>query len=314
MSVGTGEARRTRRPPDESRRLQLVYYGFVVGSAIARALPEALVYATADALGNLVAKRSKRRDRVARNLARVTGLPQGSAEVDELVQAAFRSYARYWLETFRLVREDKSFFLDRVSVSNPQNLQAGAARGLGTVAVVSHLGNYDAAGAWAASYGMDVVTIAEVLRPRRMYDFFLAHRNKLGMRIHPSRSGATEVLATEARNGAVVAILGDRDLRQSGPVVDFFGEPAHLPAGPAIVATKSGAPLVVAGIYGRTTPDGKHGWHVDVGEPFEVESGPDAVEATTRKIGRELEAHIRRSPQEWQAAFQRFWIADRTDK
>jgi KDO2-lipid IV(A) lauroyltransferase len=314
MTVASAPSDAGDRPEDESRLLQLVYHGYVAGSAAARALPEPLVYGTAHTLGTLAARRSKRRPLVERNLARVTGNDLGSPELASLVDDAFRAYARYWLETFRLVREQKDFFLDRVKVTNPQNLEAGKERGLGTVAVVSHLGNYDAAGAWAASSGLDVVTIAEVLRPRRMFDFFVAHRSKLGMRIHPSRSGATDVLAREAREGAVVAIVGDRDLRQSGPMVDFFGEPAHLPAGPAIVAAKSGAPLVVAGVYSRESESGKHGWHVDVGEPFEVATGSEGVEVTIQEIARRLEGYIGRRPQEWQALFQRFWIADRGER
>ena len=311
MTVAQPGAAPVGRPDDESRLLQLVYYAYRAGSAAARALPEPLVYGTAHFLGTLAARRSGRRPLVARNLARVTGWDAGSPELQALVDDAFRAYARYWLETFRLVREKPEFFLERVSVKNPQNLDAGASRGKGTVAVVSHLGNYDAAGAWAASSGLDVVTIAEVLRPRRMFDFFVRHRSKLGMRIHPSQTGATEALADEARGGACVAIVGDRDLKQRGPVVDFFGEPAHLPAGPAIVATKADAPLVVAGVYSRESSDGRHGWYVEVGEPFEVARGEDAVESTTRKIATELEGYIRRRPQEWQAVFQRFWIADR---
>ena len=312
MTVATGGERVGKRPPEESRLLQLVYYGYVIGSAAARALPERAVYGTAHSIGTLAARRSKRRPIVERNLARVTGLAPGSGELGELVDDAFRAYARYWLETFRLVRETPEFFLDRVTVHNPEGLSAGSARGLGTVAVVSHLGNYDAAGAWAASAGLDLVTVAEVLRPRRMFEFFVAHRSKLGMRIHPSQRGATDLLAADAKAGACVAIVGDRDLRQTGPVVDFFGEPAHLPAGPATVAMKSGAPLVVAGVYSRESSDGKHGWHVDVGEPFEVATGDDPVTVTTRRIAGELERFISRRPQEWQAAFQRFWVADRT--
>ena len=313
MSLAGKGAATSARPDDESRLLQLVYYAYRAGSGAARALPEKLVYGTAHTLGTLAARRSKRRPLVTRNLARVTGLDEASAELAAIVDDAYRSYARYWLETFRLVKETPEFFLDRMHVKNGENLRAGESRGKGTVAVVSHLGNYDAAGAWAASSGLDLVTIAEVLRPRRMFDFFVEHRSKLGMRIHPSQSGATDVLADEARAGAVVAILGDRDLKQRGPVVDFFGEPAHLPAGPAIVATKAGAPIVVAGVYSRESDDGTHGWYLEMGEPFDVATGPDAVEVTTQRIARELESHIKRSPHEWQAVFQRLWIADRTD-
>ncbi len=307
------QASRSGRPADESRLLQLVYYGYILGSAMARALPERAVYGSAHTLGTLAARRSKRRSLVERNLARVTGLAVGDPELEKTVDDAYRSYARYWLETFRLVRETSEFFLDRVSVKNGENLAAGRAVGKGTVAVVSHLGNYDAAGAWAASYGHQLVTVAEVLRPRRMFDFFVDHRTKLGMKIYASQQGATDLLAAEASDGALVAIVGDRDLRQTGPVVDFFGEPAHLPAGPARVAAKSGAPIVVAGVYSRELDGGKRGWEIDVSDPLEMADpqSEDFVQVMTERIARRLEAFIARSPEQWQAVFQRFWKSDR---
>ena len=67
----------------------------------------------AQRIGALSARRSKKRAQVALNLSRITGLPADSPEVQELVVEAFRSYARYWLETFALVREGREFFLDR---------------------------------------------------------------------------------------------------------------------------------------------------------------------------------------------------------
>ncbi|MEA2446382.1 MAG: phosphatidylinositol dimannoside acyltransferase, partial [Actinomycetota bacterium] len=257
------------RPADEGRLLQLVYYGYVVGSAVARALPERWIYRIADVLGSIAAKRSKKRHQVARNLSRVTRYDADSREVETLVEEAYRSYARYWLETFRLVRETKEFFLQRVEWVGKENLR-DAVRSGGAIVVVSHLGNWDAAGASAGADGFRVVTVAEVLRPKRMFDFFAEHRSKLGMTIYPAKSGATDKLAAAASSGAVVAIVGDRDLKGTGPEVELFGDTMHLPAGPAIVALKSGAPLMVAGVYNRTLRDGSPGWLVDMGEPLAI--------------------------------------------
>ncbi|HYI46559.1 MAG TPA: hypothetical protein VE174_13970, partial [Actinomycetota bacterium] len=136
------------RPSDEGRLLQLVYYGYVAASGIARALPERWIYRVAALIGSIAAKRSKKRHQVARNLSRVTGHDPGSREIAALVEEAFRSYARYWLETFRLVREDKKFFLDRVLWVGVENMAGAVAEG-GAIVVVGHLGNWDAAGASA---------------------------------------------------------------------------------------------------------------------------------------------------------------------
>jgi KDO2-lipid IV(A) lauroyltransferase len=231
--------------------------------------------------------------------------------VQELVEEAYRSYARYWLETFRLVRETKSFFLQRVEWVGKQNMR-DAVRAGGAVVVVSHLGNWDAAGASAGADGFKVVTVAEVLRPKRMFDFFAEHRTKLGMTIFPAQPGATDRLAEAARNGAVVAIVGDRDLKGTGPVVDFFGEGMHLPAGPAIVALKSGAALMVAGVYNRTLRDGSPGWLVDMSEPLDIprEHTDENVKVITKAVAQELQRYIARSPADWHV-FQPVWERDK---
>ncbi|MPZ68329.1 MAG: phosphatidylinositol mannoside acyltransferase [Actinobacteria bacterium] len=303
---------RYERPPGEGRLIQLVYYAFVGGSALARALPERMSYGLARAAGRISARISKKRDQVRANLARISGHPLDSPELDHLVVKAYQSYARYWLETFALVREDQAFFLDRFRSPTGHRLFDYVAQGKGAIVVVGHLGNWDAAGAWVGANGHLLVTVAEVLKPRRMFDFFVAHRAQLGMVIHPAERGATLKLAEAVENGAVVAILGDRDLKGRGPVVEFFGEQVPFPAGPASVALKTGAPVFIAGVYGVIHEDGKRGWIADISEPIEIApgSGPERVQAITQQVARELERCVAKHPEEWHV-FQPFWPSDR---
>jgi lauroyl/myristoyl acyltransferase len=302
-------------PQEEGRLLQLVYYGYVVGSLIARAIPERFAYGLAHLVGGVLARRhTERRRNVERNLSRVTGEVIGSQRLDRSVTEAYRSYARYWLETFRLVRETREFFLERFQVFGEERLDEVLARGKGAVVVVSHLGNWDAGGAWVGASGRKLVTVAEVLRPRRMFDFFAAHRAKLGMTIFPAEAGVTRKLVASVDEGAIVAIVGDRDLTGKGPQVDLFGAPATLPAGPAFVALRAGVPLMVAGIYGVKRPDGRRGWEAHIGEIIELpdEHNAETVAALTRQIAVELEHFIALRPEEWHV-FQPFWPQDRID-
>jgi phosphatidylinositol dimannoside acyltransferase len=302
----------TKRPEDEGRLLQLVYYAYVAFSRLALAIPESWAYRVASIAGSLAARRSKRRDQVARNLARITGRPAEAPETQALVVESYRSYARYWLETFRLVREGREFFLERFQATGAENLDGVLARGKGAVVVVGHLGNWDAAGAWVGARGNLLVTVAEVLRPRRMFDFFVAHRSRLGMRIHPAQVGVTRTLIKEVNDGAIVAILGDRDLKGTGIEVDFFGAPATLPGGAASIALKTGVPVLVAGVYGEVMSDGRRGWSADISAPIELpgESGSAAIVELTQKVGAKLEELIARRPEEWHV-FQPFWVEDR---
>jgi phosphatidylinositol dimannoside acyltransferase len=303
----------TKRPAGEGRLLQLVYYAYVAGSRLALALPEKLVYGLAHAGGGLWWRLSKKRRAVVqRNLSRITDHDEGSEYISELSKESFKSYARYWLETFRLVREDKEFFLSQFKSDTEHHIDEMLARGKGAVIVVGHLGNWDAAGAWVGARGQTLVTVAEVLRPRRMFDFFAEHRAKLGMVIHAAQKGVTDDLVAAVENGDVVAILGDRDLKDTGPVVSFLGHDAHLPAGAASIALRSGVPVLVAGVYSTVHDDGSHGWTADISEPIELpdERGEEAVQKLTERIGEVLGAFIAKHPEEWRV-FQPFWIADK---
>jgi len=303
---------RRRRPPDEGRLIQLVYYGYVAASALVRMLPERFVYSAADFIGGASARRSKKRHQVARNLSRIVGEPPDSPRVEALVVEAYRSYARYWLETFRLVREDRGFFLDRVRAPTQEKVFGPPAEGRGAIVVIGHLGNYDAAGAWVGASGYPVATVAEVLKPRRMFEFFADHRSKLGITIYPAEKGVTAKLREEILSGHIVAILGDRDLKGTGPEVTFFGEAVTFPAGAASLALDTGAPIMVAGVYSEVFEDNKHGWSIDITDHIDVprERGREAVVTLTQRIATELERMVARRPEEWHV-FQPFWDADR---
>lgn len=278
---------------------------------MARWIPEPLAYGLASGIGSLAARRSKKRGTVARNIARITGQPVASERVGRLVDAAYRSYMTYWLETFRLVREDRSFFLARFQAEGEQNIADALARGKGVIVVVGHLGNWDAAGAWVGATGRRLVTVAEVLRPRRMFEFFAEHRAKLGMTIYPAQRGARERLIEEVEAGAVVAILGDRDLKGTGIEASFFGATTTFPRGPVTVAFATGAPVLVAGVYNARV-DGKRGWVAEISEPLPVPDARDenAERALTQTIATKLEDMIRKAPEQWHV-FQPVWPSDR---
>jgi KDO2-lipid IV(A) lauroyltransferase len=269
----------------------------------------------AHSLGGLAARRSKRRPIVEANLARITGKDRSSKEVQDLVVASFRSYARYWLETFRLVREDRGFFLDRFHGYGDENIDEALKLGKGVIVAVGHLGNWDAAGAWVGARGNRLVTVAEVLKPRRMFDFFKDHRARLGMTIFPAEKGATERLAEAVESGAVVAILADRDLKGQGPEVTFFGERVTFPAGAASVLFRTKAPLLVGGVFATRFDDGRYGWEAHISPPLDVptERSDEAMAEVMQAVATALEAHVRARPEEWHV-MQPFWPSDKSAK
>jgi phosphatidylinositol dimannoside acyltransferase len=172
-----------------------------------------------------------------------------------------------------------------------------------------HLGNWDAAGAWLSGQGYAVTVVAEPLEPPELYDWFVETRRQLGMRVIPlSPTAGAEVLRA-LRVNHVVCLLCDRDLTGDGIEVEFLGERTTLPAGPATLALRSGAPLVAVGCY--FLPHGSHDIHIL--EPIDTDRKGrirDDVERVTQELARSFEQLIRVHPEHWHL-MQPNWPSDR---
>jgi KDO2-lipid IV(A) lauroyltransferase len=248
--------------------------------------------------------------RLRQNLRRVVGASRPEAEFDALVRAALRSYARYWLEAFRLPAQSKQQLRDGFHLERGHLLGENVAAGRGSIIALPHAGNWDAAGAWAAASGLPITTVAERLRPEALYERFLAFRRGLGMEIIPLTGGARpplDLLAERLREAHVVPLLADRDLSTRGVEVTFFGGRTRMPAGPALLALRTGAPLYVVDMwYEPERPVGyMHG-------PLELPS-PDTgpldvrVRAVTQQIADQLAKGIAAHPEDWHM-LQKMWL------
>lgn len=128
------------------------------------------------------------------------------------------------------------------------------------------------------------------------------------MEVLPHTGGAAfGAMARRLRAGGLVCLVADRDLTATGVEVDFFGERARMPSGPALLAQRTGAPLLSATLWydgpvmrGRVHPP------VDV-----PESGTRAerTASMTQALADVFAAGIAEHPQDWHM-LQRLWLAD----
>jgi KDO2-lipid IV(A) lauroyltransferase len=239
-------------------------------------------------------------------MAHVLGLSVDDPMVATATREAFRLYARYWHETFQVRRMSRAEILRRFQAEGLENVDRALEAGKGCIAVLPHMGNWDAAGRWLTERGYAVVSVAEELRPRRLFEMFLRHREELGMRIVPlTKEGHVgQQLATLLSQNQLVALVADRDLSGRGVEVEMFGGVRKLPAGPALLSLTSGAPILVCPIH--TT---ERGWFCRLGEPLEITPTGDRrrdVGAITRLIADEFERAIAVNPPDWHM-FQPGW-------
>ncbi|HEX6872068.1 MAG TPA: phosphatidylinositol mannoside acyltransferase, partial [Micromonosporaceae bacterium] len=190
--------------------------------------------------------------RLRSNLRRVVGPEVTEAELDDLVRDGLRSYARYWLQAFRLPSLSRAEIQRSFRLEGSHLLGDAVAAGTGCVVALPHAGNWDSAGAWVCGNGWPLTTVAERLRPEGLYRRFVAYRESLGMEIIPATGGdraPIDVLAERLGRAHVVPLLADRDLSARGVEVTFFGGRARMPAGPAMLALRTGAPLFVVSLW-----------------------------------------------------------------
>ncbi|MFD2092337.1 phosphatidylinositol mannoside acyltransferase [Blastococcus deserti] len=223
--------------------------GFAAGWHAVRLLPEPAARAAFDAAGRWAGGREGRGTRQLRaNLRVVTGGRLGEPELTELTSRAVRSYARYWQEAFRLPTLRTDRIVAGTEVVGLEHLEKARAGGRPLVMALPHSGNWDAAGVWFIDW-LDgpFMTVAERLKPESLYERFLAYRESLGFRVVPLTGGprpSTEVLRDWLSAGGVTCLLVDRNLGSGGVPVQFFGRPATVPGGAALLAAQTGAALV----------------------------------------------------------------------
>lgn len=276
--------------------------GYIAAWKLLGRIPMPLVRSAFGLAATVMARRPGASRQLVANLGRVVDKPA------KLAPAALRSYSRYWAEAFCLpgmVGPQLSLSLDQ-SVLGRRFLQQSLERGKGVVLTLPHSGNWDMAGVWLVDYAGSFSTVAERLRPEVLFDAFVEFREDLGFEVLAHEGGEPPFarLQEVLRQGGVVCLMGERDLKGRGVEVDFFGQRTTFPAGPAQLAITTGAALHTVSSY--FTP---RGWGFEISEPLTVTD----LASTVQRIADNFEVSIAAHPQDWHM-LQPLWLADRRQK
>jgi len=275
---------------------------YALGWALSCRVPESWARSAFLLAGDIAWRRQGRGvQRLEANLRRVVGPQASGKELRALSRAGMRSYARYWMEVFRLpVISREQILAGTVSNGGEQAAFAQLAAGRGVVFALPHTGNWEVAGAWIIARGAGkFTTVAERLKPESVFLRFLAFRESLGFEVLPATGGNSRfgVLAQRLRAGGMVCLPADRDVTGGGIEVEFFGQKARMMGGPAALALQTGAALMPAVLWfeGR-------GWGVDIYPEVPVPaegSRREKIAAMTQRTARDFEAGIAAHPEDW---------------
>ena len=234
------------------------------------------------------------------NLRRVVPQADGK-QLRALSRDGMRSYARYWLEVFRLpVISRERILADMRCTGEEQTAMEYLAAGRGVIFALPHMGNWEHAGAWIVARGVGrFTTVAERLKPESVFDKFVAFRESLGMEVLPATGGASRfgVLAQRLRAGRLVCLLADRDVTGAGIEVDFFGEKARMMGGSAALAVQTGAALMPVTLWYEGECWGAH-IYPEIPVPADG-TRQEQIAAMTQGLATIFEAAITEHPEDW---------------
>lgn len=281
-----------------------VAWAYIIAWKLLRALPEKSAYALFNRGASWLVKRDgKSVQRLRKNLARVSP-DLAESQMKILLEDGMSSYMRYWCDTFRFPNWDEERINSTVTVTREELLIDGIKSGRGVIVALPHAGNWDHAGAYFCLKGIHLVTVAERLKPERLFNEFLRYRQAMGMEVLGLDSRSIVTLAQRLREGHLIALVADRDLSKSGIDVQFFGKPARMPAGPAVLALKTGAIFLTA--FVNYTTEGIHITFDEISIP-ETGTQEEKVSVLVQKSADNFELGIRKYPQDWHM-LQRIWI------
>jgi KDO2-lipid IV(A) lauroyltransferase len=224
-----------------------------------------------------------------RNLARATGERVGK----DLMRAALKSYLRGFYEVLALPAWSHEEIRRRVCAVNEQAVREAYA-GPGAVVALPHSGNWDLAGAWACVTGMPVTTVVEQLPPEE-FAAFLAFREGLGMQVLSQRDpDVLSALIEAIHRRRVVCLLADRDLARTGVPVTWRGEHITMPAGPALLARRTGATLLPA-----VCQFSERGMAIVIGNKITPRPGREGLVAMMQEVADFFAETIAKQPEDW---------------
>jgi phosphatidylinositol dimannoside acyltransferase len=293
----------------------------LVGVArVLAALPEAPLIAAAESLGELWYRVAPDKAAQARaNLRRVCiGLDaQGRGTraarraatepeaLERLVRAAFRHAARYYLEVARTGAYDLDTAVSKIAVESPTEAREGLMSGRPAVLVGMHYGALELPGIYIAHLtGRGIVAPMETVADPELQRWFMTSRGRVGVTIIPLKDARRPLLAA-LRRGDSIGLINDRDITGSGIPVNFFGHPAPISPGAALLALETGTAVYVGSA--RRLKGGRYGGKlIEVPLP-DTGTRRQRLVALTEAITGAFETILADGPEQWWGAFHPIW-------
>jgi lauroyl/myristoyl acyltransferase len=280
----------------------LKYWGFRGFSHLSGLLPLRVSYMIAGLIGDFIYYTwHEHSANAVSNMRRVLGPGAGERAARHAARVSFRNYAKTLADFIRFPHVTPEEIDRRIPHPGGLDHLERARAGKGVLVVTGHLGNWDFAGGFMGRRGLPLYALADPFDPPKLDELVVETRRRNGIEAIKLEAGAMRTIFAALRRNEIVVLLVDRPMPGEGIPVQFFGETAWLPSGPAAIALKTGASIVMG--YCIRLPDQIHfeGALLPALDYRSLLTGnKDAdTQMITQCIATAMEALIRRAPAQW---------------
>jgi len=250
---------------------------------------------------------SKKWRRIAlENLTQSLGKEKRKEEIEYIYRACFREAGESFCEMVSAMVSlfRKSSVLNELKekfvLEGEENLKQALSQRKGIIGLCAHFGNFTLMGTGLTSRGYQYALVVRPTDESRVEMYLQKWRDRLGYDSIPAlpRSTAVRRSLVALRQNKILALFADQNKAKGGVFVDFFGRPAGTVVGPAVMALRTGAPIIP--IFNVRQGSNKH--KVIIGAPIQFEISGDQerdILTVTAKITKVIENFIRKYPTHW---------------
>ena len=240
----------------------------------------------------------KRREIASNNLQIAFGGQLTAAQRREICKASFINVGKTCIEFLRFPKLNADNIWNEVTVEGRDNLYTALESGKGAIVFLAHFGNWELLSlVYGALIPDRAKAIAFPLKNDPLNTYIWQHREQLSLKLIQRKQAVRETLRA-LKNNEAIGFFADQNAGPEGVFVEFLGKQASAARGPAVLALKTGAPLLFS--LDIRQPNDQH--HVYISSPIYTEPSDDFerdVELYTTQMLEQLETYIHKYPEQW---------------
>ncbi len=239
------------------------------------------------------------RRQALQNYAGILNQPESSPEVQRVAREAVVGYSKLLADFVLLPTLSRARVTEMVDWEGIEHIHRARELGKGAIVVTPHFGNWDIAAAATTAVGLPLTAVTERYGTSDLNRRVIEARERIGMRVVPLGITAGKAVITALRRNELVALVCDLPPREGRAVmVRICGQQAIVPAGPALLALRTGAPVLP--FVCRRLPDDRY--RIEVQAPVQFgppRAGTQDVEAMAQAIIDRFDPILRATPEQW---------------